>query len=115
MSRRLPNYLRTFRKRAGLSQKDVALLLGCTYESKASQYEQFAREPTLATALSCEVLFGVPLSELFAGMYDDAYEAVLVRARSLAEELGNQSGPTQARKRQFLEAFVSRNPSHSKK
>jgi transcriptional regulator with XRE-family HTH domain len=96
-----------FRKRAGLSQEDVALLLGCLRGSKTSRYEQFARQPTLATALSCEALFGVPVSELFGGMYDEAHEAVLVRARFLAEQVEKQSGSAHARKRQFLKALLS--------
>jgi len=114
MFRRLPNYLRTFRRRAGLSQEDVALLLGCTNGSKVSRYEQFARQPTLATALACAALFGVPLRELFASMYDEAYEAVLARARSLVEQLEKKPGSQLARKRQFLDALLLRNPSHSK-
>jgi transcriptional regulator with XRE-family HTH domain len=114
MSRRLPNYLRTFRKRAGLSQKDVAFLLGCTNESKASRYERFVREPTLTTALACEALFGVPLSELFAGMYDDASESVIARARSLIEQIEKQPESALDRKRKFLEALLSKNPPHSK-
>lgn len=113
MFRRLPNYLRTFRKRAGLSQEDVALLLGCSNGSKVSRYEQLARQPTLATALACEALFGAPLSELFAGMYDEACESVLARARSLVEQLERQPGSAPERKRQFLDTLLSRNPSHS--
>jgi transcriptional regulator with XRE-family HTH domain len=114
MFRPLPNYLRTYRKRACLSQKDVALLLGCTNESKASRYEQFARQPTLATALAYEALFGIPASELFAGVYDEAFEAVLARARLLVEQGKKQPGSAPVRKRQFLEALLSRTPSHSK-
>jgi transcriptional regulator with XRE-family HTH domain len=108
MFRRLPNYLRTFRKRAGLSQKDVALLLGCTNESKASRYERFVREPTLVTALACEALFGIPLSELFAGIYDEAYEAVVTRARLLIEQIEKQPRSGLVRRRQFLQALLSK-------
>jgi len=109
MSTPLPNYLRTLRKRAGLTQKDVALLLGCSNESKVSRYEQFARQPTLVTALACEALFGVPLCEMFAGMYDEAHAAVLARARSLGERLDQQPDSASVRKRQFLEALLSKN------
>ena len=74
------------------------------------------RQPTLATALCCEALFGVPLSELFGGMYDQAYEAVLVRARRLlADELQKPPGSAHARTRLFLEELLSKNPSPYKR
>ena len=82
------------------------MLLGCADGSKVSRYERFAREPTLATALACEALFGVPLRELFAGMYDEALDAVSARARSLTEQLDQKPG-LHERKRQFLVAPLS--------
>jgi len=84
---RLPNYLRMHRKRMGLSQDQVASILGCRSGAKVSRYERFQREPTLRTAIACEVLFGVSIRELFAGVYEEIERAVERRARTLARRL----------------------------
>jgi transcriptional regulator with XRE-family HTH domain len=79
--RKLPHYLRHHRKRLGLFQSDVAYLLGVTTGTKVSRYERYSRTPTLETALACEAIFGVPASELFAGIYEKAERRVLTRAK----------------------------------
>src|SRR5713226_482668 len=88
-SRRLPNYLRTYRKRAGLSQDEVAFLLGCQSGTKASRYERRARKPNLETILAYELVFGAPARELFAGIFEDVEQATLKRARILAQKLSH--------------------------
>jgi transcriptional regulator with XRE-family HTH domain len=65
---RLDNYLRSHRKQSGLSQDEVAFLLGCESGSLLSRYEKRRRLPPLETALACEAVFGVPIAELFAGV-----------------------------------------------
>lgn len=62
--RKLPNYLRTHRKRAGLLQRELALLLGCKSGAEVSRYERSTRQPTLRTALAYEAVFGTPAREL---------------------------------------------------
>ena len=65
---KLDNYLRTYRKRAGLTQREVAFLLGCRNAAQVSRYEKRHRLPTLRTALACRAILGVPLETLFAGI-----------------------------------------------
>jgi|SRR6266576_4678451 len=60
MSHKLENYLRTYRKQSGLSQDEVAFLLGCQTGTKVSRYERFARKPSLETLFAYEVVFGAP-------------------------------------------------------
>src|SRR5690348_4521899 len=86
-SRKLPNYLRTFRKRAGLSQGEVAFLLGCQDGHKASRYELRKRKPNLETVLAYELIFGAPARELFAGVFEDVVTATRKRAEILAAKL----------------------------
>jgi transcriptional regulator with XRE-family HTH domain len=81
--RKLPHYLRHQRKRLGLFQSDIAFLLGTSTGTKVSRYERYSRTPTLETALACEVIFGVPASELFAGLYEKAERCVLSRAKTV--------------------------------
>lgn len=89
--RKLPNYLRTHRKRLDLTQDQVAFLLGSKGGAKICRYEQFEREPSLRTALACEVIFSRPVRELFAGIYDEVERTVSNRARILARRLNKES------------------------
>src|SRR5437879_2031593 len=57
---KLENYLRTYRKRSGLTQREVAFLVGCRNGAQVSRYEKRRRLPPLRTALACEAAFGVP-------------------------------------------------------
>ena len=108
MASRLPNYLKTHRKRAGLSQDEVALLLGCKSGAKVSRYERLARRPSLETAFAYEALFGVPARELFAGVYEKVEEDIRKRARALAWKLNaKDQDRTVRRKLATLQAMSS--------
>lgn len=87
MSSRLPNYLRSSRKRLGLSQEEVAFLLGATNGAKVCRYERFSRRPSLETALACEVIFRTPARELFSGLYQRVNREVSERAKVLAHRI----------------------------
>lgn len=69
-SHSLQNYLRMYRKRAGLSQDEVAFLLGVKSGAKVSRYERRRRVPPLETALAYEAIFRIPVRELFLGTYE---------------------------------------------
>ena len=90
MSRtKLNNYLRAYRKRSGLSQDEVAYLLGSQTGSKVSRYEH-GRRPSLDTALAYEVifrLFDIPTRELFAGRYQKVESSIRRRAARLQERI----------------------------
>lgn len=108
MSSKLPNYLRTFRKRSGLSQDELAFLLGCQSGTKVSRYERAARKPNLDTILSYVVVFGTPGRELFAGVFDKVEEKVNKRAQLLAREVSRATPtPLATRKLQVLKAITS--------
>src|SRR5262245_41893469 len=86
-SRRLPNYLRTFRKRSGLSQDEVAFLLGSPNGGIVSRYEQFNRSPNLETSFALVAVFGVRGRELFAGTFEDMKKRIARRARMLEKRV----------------------------
>lgn len=93
-SRRLDNYLLAFRKRSGLTQREVAFLLGCENGAQVSRYEKRRRLPPLETALACEAIFGTPVSELFAGLSDAARKEVCKRLLALKARL--EANPVKA-------------------
>jgi transcriptional regulator with XRE-family HTH domain len=84
---KLDNYLRMYRKRAGLSQDEVAYLLGVKSGTITSRYERFRRTPSLETALAYEAIYGVPVKELFAGVAERAECVVKRRARILDKRM----------------------------
>ncbi len=87
MSTPLPHYLRTYRKNSGLSQVDVAFLLGSQSGARVSRYEHHHRQPTLETAVGYCVLFDARIAELFAGLYDDIADDICRRAGLLLSHL----------------------------
>src|SRR5437867_11496856 len=103
----LLNYLRTHRKRAGLSQEDVTVLLGAKSAAKVCRYERFARQPGLGTAFAYEVIFRVPAHTLFNGLYAQAERAVMSRAKLLIRKLAQEKPDrTTSRKLDALRAIA---------
>lgn len=103
-AQRLRNYLRTHRKRIGLTQDEMTFLLGCQSGAKVSRYERFARQPSLHTVFVYEVLFGVPARELFAGEFQKAERLAKGRLRFLILRLERkgQADPVAAKKLKSL-------------
>ena len=99
MSRSLPNYLRTFRRRAHLSQADVARLLGGTSGTTVARHETGERQPTLETALAYAAIYAVDVRELFAGVYEGRLDAVTSQAESLLQLLSEVDGDELTRRK----------------
>jgi len=107
-SRKLPNYLRGCRKGLGLSQKEMAFLLGCRNGGSVSRYERFTREPTLKTALMLEAVLGVAIRELFGGAFEQARQQTARQAQELVEQLRtHESSPPVQRKLGVLDAILN--------
>lgn len=106
----LHTYLRTHRKRSGLSQKEIAALIDAVSSTTVSRHEAARRKLSLADAFTYEALFGVPASALFPGEYDNARAGVEARAIGLLGKLARSGEDTLAtrQKRLFLEGLVRR-------
>lgn len=111
VAHKLDNYLRTYRKRAGLTQREVAFLLGCETGAQISRYEKRHRLPPLRTALEFEAVFRVPVSQLFAGISEAASKRVEKRSAVLQEKLmaTRGSGDNDPANTHKLRWFASRN------
>lgn len=103
----LDNYLRTYRKRAGFSQDELAYLLGTDSGAKISRYERNGRQPSLDTALAYEAVFGVPARDLFPGRFVKARTRVRRRAAFLRRRLSaKHQTPSILRRLQSLAAML---------
>ena len=83
----LTNYIRTYRKRAHLSQDDVAFLFKCKSGTKISRHELGERIPSVQTALAYELVLGAPVATLFADHYAVLRKSISDRATALLESL----------------------------
>ena len=104
----LPNYLRPQRKQHSLSREEVAFLLGAKVADKGgkvSRDENSSRLPTLETALAYEAMYGKPIRELFAGLYEQVAKEVSSRAKTLTYR---KHGTPDPGKQQFLSELALR-------
>lgn len=72
----LVNYVRTRRKHAGLSQRELATILGYCDEGVVSRHELFRSVPPLLIALGYEVIFQTSISDLFPGLKETINDAI---------------------------------------
>lgn len=89
--RQLDNYLRTHRKHAGLTQREVGNLLAYSDEGAVSRHEQSKSLPPLLIAIAYEVIFQKPIAELFPGMRETVRNTVEQRMLRFEEALEQHS------------------------
>src|ERR1022692_1721174 len=76
-------HIRLLRRRAGLTQRDLAALLGYRSHSQISRFENGSRLPAASELLQLEVIFGVVPSGVFPHLRDRAVEVVVARIARL--------------------------------
>lgn len=107
MKSKLTCYVRPNRRRWGLSQEQLAMLLGAKTGAAISRIEHGERRPTLTVALGCQVLFGVSPPELFPGAFSEIEENVISRAYELYEKVqGSASNANRLKLDLFEQAFA---------
>ena len=96
--KRLPSYLRTQRKRSGLTQKELAFLVGAKSGAQLSRFERLRRLPPTETLIAFMIIFKKSPAELIPSVYDRILKLIHVRATELHEELqGDQRQITKAK------------------
>jgi hypothetical protein len=104
----LSNYQKTHRKRLTLTQEEVAFLLGLNGESKGSlvsRNEEPAFVPLLPTAIAYEVIYGQPIRELFAGLYEQVEQDIAERAKVLSHRT---TGKLSDQRREVITRLISK-------
>jgi len=90
----------------GLSQADVAALLGGRWKGRVSWYERGALPPT-DVALEYEAILGKPIASLLAGAFDRAAFSVRRRAQELLNRDAAPNTPRRLRRRNTLERIAA--------
>lgn len=98
----LDNYIEMHRQRAGLSQAELAFLIGVEKAASVSRYEQSLRLPSAEVLLALEFVFSQPIQELYAGVAERVQGSVTSRARTLLENLDDTPSPELVLKLELL-------------
>lgn len=108
--KRLPSYLRTFRKRSGLTQKELAFLVGVKSEAQISRIERLKRVPSAETLLAIMIIFQESPEEIFPHQYNWLMRDIRERATILHEEVQGRSGRQAKIKLDALEKVLRSEP-----
>jgi transcriptional regulator with XRE-family HTH domain len=103
---------------SGLTQKEIAYLLGSKSSGAVSKHERSGAAPTLPLALGYEIIFGEPISKLFGELHSSIEKNIECRAAQLQERLGKtsakgQRGALTAKKLEFL--HMRQNPDETER
>ena len=89
-------YLRFLRKRSGLSQRELARILGTVTATQVSRHERSVTPPTLIAAFGYQVVFQKPVGDIFPGLYHTIEAGVLERLEEFERELGDSTAKGRA-------------------
>jgi DNA-binding XRE family transcriptional regulator len=107
-SPKLPNYIRTHRKRTHLTQSEVAFLLGSKTSAHVCRHERLEQTPNLQTLLAYEILFHTPVRNLYGGVHQDVEQKLLRRIRLLIQKLATSGySRMKARKIEILNELLN--------
>lgn len=87
----LASYLRYHRKRSGLSQREIAQLLGYPDQEPVSRHERSRSVPPLTIALCYQAIFRVPVADLFLGHYENTRRTIEERLAKMEHDLQQRS------------------------
>lgn len=101
-------YLRRERRTSGLTQPELADLIGCRCAIQLSRIERGLRPPSLHILVASKILFDCPTRKTFPRLYDEVEETVMRLVYRLYEKLEDQKTPRAKQKREFLEQVLGR-------
>jgi transcriptional regulator with XRE-family HTH domain len=79
----LNNYLRKHRRVSGLSQHEMAFLLGCKNAAQISRHERSRRLPSLRTVIAYQSILAAGTDKLFPEVKEKIYRDITYRAAQL--------------------------------
>ena len=108
-------YLRTHRRVWGLTQRELASLIGLGSATYISRIENGKRAPKVEVALACQVIFGIPPSVMFPHVHTLVEERVMRNIYQLHLALSNTTNLSGLRKRELCALVLKRAISKSNK
>jgi transcriptional regulator with XRE-family HTH domain len=102
MGRKSYAFVRSYRRKWGLTQVELARLVGLSSRSALSRIERAERVPTTATIIACGIIFGLATCDLFPSLHKEIEEAVQLAATALDRKLAGKSDKVSIRKRALL-------------
>ena len=102
MRRKSYAFVRSHRRKWGLTQVELARLVGLSSRSAVSRIERAERVPTTATIIACGIIFGIAACDLFPSLQEEIEETVQLAVAALQEELADQPDKVSIRKRALL-------------
>ena len=108
MRRKSYVFVRSHRRKWGLTQVELARLVGLSSRSAVSRIERAERVPTTATIIACGIIFGLATPDLFPSLQEEIEEIVSLAIAVLQEELADQSDKGSVRKRALLTQVLER-------
>lgn len=85
------NYLRAHRKKSHLTQRELARIVGYRHAGPILRHEHFRSTPPLVIAVGYEIVFRVPITQIFAALREVVAEDIEARLAELEASLGNRS------------------------
>ncbi|MGE0356502.1 MAG: helix-turn-helix transcriptional regulator [Burkholderiales bacterium] len=103
-------YLRTYRRVWGLTQRELATLLGLQSPSHVSRLEhgKCKRGPSYETALACQVLFGIEPRDMHPAIHRAVEERVMRACYLMHQGIEHSTSLSDLRKRELLELALRR-------
>jgi transcriptional regulator with XRE-family HTH domain len=108
METNLECYLKTHRRRVGLTQDELATLVGYETGAVVSRLERLLRHPTLEIAYGFEIILEHSPKELFPSLHARVKSEVVARTRARYEELQGYSSKANKIKLDFFEDILTK-------
>lgn len=104
----LSKSLRTRRREWGLTQSELAKLLGCKNRTHVSRIENGKGTPSTELAMACEIVFEHRLEELFPHLYRKVISRVHANFRALYSSLPPKVCAHAIRKKVIINRAITR-------
>lgn len=101
------NYIAQRRKGSGLSQYELAALLGIS-QSSISRYEQGERTPPLSVGLGLYIVFGIKPNKCYPDLYGNLLDHAVAVGLRIDTLLEGKTDPVSRQKRRTLAAMINR-------
>jgi DNA-binding XRE family transcriptional regulator len=83
----LASYVRSHRLKSGLSQQELAEIVGILAHHQVSVHERAVAVPSLIAAFSYQAVFRVSVAELFPGLYEPISQNIEGRLAEMEKRL----------------------------